>query len=520
MKKMNLLVMSLVSAAALSFSSCSSNDDLTSGGSGNQSQVKGFYMTLAVQTPTSNGTRTSIENPIPTEDATAVEAAVKNGTFYLVDANGAVVFSKTLTDQDWTGAIKDQAGSQKDGKTTLQIQVENVAAGATYKVYFKAGSTNMDTVEPFTITTGTKKTGVFTVDGIKQTFTAAAAFDKTCAGDNNFSMFNQNDATTNGNGYTVTFTDANKVETSPAKVMYNEAESPIKIERVTARVDVPTSTENLLDEYPANASQALKNAIDDAKKKVTKIELVRYALSNVTNKTYVMQNWDVVDKVWNLAIPTGATLSQTKDDFGTKYLLKDGGFKAMTGAKNDYIFENNKDEATAMYFEYKVTLDANQFKNAAGELMPADFADGTFYRYNNVIYTSFAQIYKAYADVAGLFDSKSATDLQTELADAKKAPTAETEKSVETKLSEFRAKYGIEVFNEGKTYYKQVITDNQLSKNVIQRNTIYRLQVNKIFNVGAQVPNGEIDKNGLFYLDVTVTVNPWVLNTQNVELGD
>lgn len=84
MKKMNLLVISLVSAAALSFSSCSSNDDLTGGGAGTQSQVKGFYMTLAVQTPTSNDT-TSIENPIPTEDATAVEAAVKNGIFYLVD---------------------------------------------------------------------------------------------------------------------------------------------------------------------------------------------------------------------------------------------------------------------------------------------------------------------------------------------------------------------------------------------------------------------------------------------------
>ena len=45
MKKMNLLVMSLVSAAALSFSSCSSNDDL-GGGAGTQSQVKGFYITL------------------------------------------------------------------------------------------------------------------------------------------------------------------------------------------------------------------------------------------------------------------------------------------------------------------------------------------------------------------------------------------------------------------------------------------------------------------------------------------
>ena len=516
---MNLLVMSLVSAAALSFSSCSNNDDL-GGGAGTQSQVKGFYMTLAVQTPTSNGTRTSIENPIPTEDATAAEAAVKNGTFYLVDANGSVVFSKTLTGQDWTGAIKGQTGSQKDGRTTLQIQVENVAAGATYKVYFKAGSTNMDTVEPFTITTGTKKTGVFTADGITQTFTSTAAFAKPCDTDNNFSMFNQNDATTNGNGYTVTFTDANKVETTPAKVMYNEVESPIKIERVTARVDVPTSTENLLGEYPTNASQALKNAIDDAKKKVTKIELVRYALSNVTNKAYVMQNWNVANNVWSLAIPTGATLSQTKDAFGEKYLLKDGGFKALKGAKNDYIFENNMSDATAMYFEYKVTLDANQFKNAAGELMPADFQDGTFYRYNNVIYTSFAQIMKAYEDVTGLFDGKSATDLQKELAEAKKEPTAETEKSVETKLSEFRAQYGIEVFNEGKTYYKQVIKDNQLDKNVIQRNTIYRLQVNKIFNVGAQVPNGEIDKNGLFYLDVTVTVNPWVLNTQDVELGD
>ena len=516
MKKMNLLVMSLVSAAAFSFSSCSSNDDL-GGGAGTQSQVKGFYMTLAVQTPTSNETRTSIENPIPTEDATAVEAAVKSGTFYLVDANGSVVFSKTLSNQDWTGAIKDQDGSKKDGKTTLQIQVENVAAGATYKVYFKAGSTAMDGVaEP--VAAGT--TGIFTATGIEKTFTSTAAFAKPCDTDNNFSMFNQNDATTNGNGYTVKFTDANKVETTPAKVMYNNTESAIKIERVTARVDVPTSAENLVGEYPANASQALKNAIDDAKKKVTKIELVRYALSNITNKAYVMQNWDVANSVWSLAIPTDAKLSQTKDAFGEKYLLKDGGFKPLSGATNDYIFENNKSDATAMYFEYKVTLDANQFKNATGELMPADFQDGTFYRYNNVIYTSFDQIMKAYAEVEGLFGGKTADQLKTELEKVKEVETAEGAKTVETKLAEFRAKYGIEVFNEGKTYYKQVIKDNQLDKNVIQRNTIYRLQVNKIFNVGAQVPNGEIDKNGLFYLDVTVTVNPWVLNTQNVELGD
>lgn len=507
MKKMNLLAMSLVSAAALSFSSCSSNDDLA-GGAGTQSQVKGFYMTLAVQTPTSNETRTSIENPIPTEDATAEEAAVKNGTFYLVDANGSVVFSKTLTEADWagaSGAIKNPTTAAKDGKTTLQIQVENVAAGATYKVYFKAGSTKMDNVEPLNIKTGTSLPGIFTTDGITQTFSA-----NTCAVDNDFSMFNQNDATTNGNGYTVTFTDANKVENNPAKVKYNntDTESAIKIERVTARVDVPTSTEALLGEYPANASQALKNAIDDAVKKVDKIELVSYALSNVTNKTYVMQNWNVANTVWSLAIPNDATLSKTKNDFGeTKYLFKDGGFKALATATNDYIFENNKtgEEATAMYFQYHVTLKPSEFEGTA------DFDDGTFYRYNNVIYTSFAQIYKAYADVAGLFGGKNADEMKT---------AAKTASATEADLAAFREQYQIEVFKGGMTYYKQVITDKQLGKDVIQRNTIYRLNVNKIFNVGAQVPNGEIDKNGLFYLDVTVTVNPWVLNTQNVELGD
>lgn len=498
---MNLLVMSLVSAAALSFSSCSSNDDLTGGGSGNQSQVKGFYMTLAVQTPTSNGTRTSIENPIPTEDATAVEAAVKTGTFYLVDSKGTVVFSKTLTAQDWSGAVKDQADSKKDGKTTLQIQVENVAAGATYKVYFKAGSTAMDGVtEP--VAAGT--TGIFTATGIEKTFTSTAAFAKPCDTDNNFSMFNQNDATTNGNGYTVTFTDANKVETTPAKVKYNEVESPIKIERVTARVDVPTSATKLTtEELPSTASQALKNAVADAKKKVDNIELVSYALSNVTNKTYVMQTW--IDK--NLTIPEGVTLSQPKTAFGTKYLLDATCFKPLATATNDYIFENNKagEEATAMYFQYQVTLKTSEFEGKA------DFDDGTFYRYNNVIYTSFEQIYKAYADVAGLFGGKTAAQMKT---------AAITASATEADLAAFREKYQIEVFKGGMTYYKQVITDNQLSKNVIQRNTIYRLNVNKIFNVGAQVPNGEIDKNGLFYLDVTVTVNPWVLNTQNVSLGD
>ena len=490
MKKMNLLVMSLVSAAAFSFSSCSSNDDL-GGGAGTQSQVKGFYMTLAVQTPTSNETRTAQSNET---SATAAESDVTSGTLYLVNAKGQVAFSKYISAAEWEASKIPTQG--QNGKTQIQIQVEQVAAGATYKVYFLANTTDLKPWENI--------------------ITATSKFANPFVNANNFAMFNQNDATVDGNGYTVVFKDENKEIKTPAQVKYNSETSAIKIERIAARIDEPNPASNKITAYAGtNATEAEKRAMADALNKVQGLELTRYAISNLANQSYIMQKWE---DATTLTIPsgTGFTYYNPAAEFGSENKFENADrFTTATAAfaHKDYVFENNSSTSpSTMYFEYKVTL-----KDMTG----ADFPeDGTFYRYNNVIYTSFDQIMKAYADVAGLFEGQTADQLKTKLTEAKTEPTVETEKSVETKLSEFREKYGIEVFNEGKTYYKQVIKDNQLDKNVIQRNTIYRLQVNKIFNVGAQVPNGEIDKNGLFYLDVTVTVNPWVLNTQDVELGD
>ena len=66
-----------------------------------------------------------------------------------------------------------------------------------------------------------------------------------------------------------------------------------------------------------------------------------------------------------------------------------------------------------MYFEYKVTLNPKKFVKIVNgektaEVMPADYKDtdpyaGTFYRYNNIIFTSFAQIFNHYADVTDIF---------------------------------------------------------------------------------------------------------------------
>lgn len=497
---MNLLVMSLVSAAALSFTSCSDSEDLANDKAG-QEKVDGFYMTLTVQSPNASGTRTSVLDP--TENATAGEAAIKTGTLYLVDKDNKIVFTGNLKDLTWSGAVKGENGSttpKQDGNQTFEIKVPAVEADKTYRVYFLAGNNKPAPEMDFT-------------DTNKNVFTATSKFAAPFATNDNFAMFNQNDAQVNGNGYSVTFKQANNNLQNPAKVYYDGAVSPIKVERVVARIDAPIpGTSKVLAEAPADASAALQVAMKDAKKKVAEIKLLNYAVSNLAKKSYVMQTWGADNK---LIIPEGFSYYQPTEDFGGNYDYKDGGFTTTEATKVNYVFENNSSEKpTTMYFEYQIKLDNSKFTG------PADFKDGTFYRYNNVIYTSFAQIFEDYKDVTNLFaEGKNAGTMKAELEDAKKVETGQEVKDVETKLSEFRQKYHIEVFNEGKTYYKYVIKDNHIGyANAIQRNSIYRLNINNIFNVGAQVPNGTPTENDYYYLNVTVTVNPWVLNEDNVNL--
>lgn len=507
---MNLLTMSLVSAAALSFSSCSNNDDL-GGGAGTQSQVDGFYMTLAIQTPTNNGTRT-VEGTDGTKTASTEEQTVTKGTFFLVDQNGYVAFSRNVDssskneDEKWNGATESQTGTK-----LINIKVDKVAAGTTYKVYFLAGDNQVPAnTNPTTYV-----------------FEATSKFANPFATANNFAMFNQNDANVDGNGYTVVFTKDNKDKANPATVKYTKGsvvkeKAPIAIERITARIDAPTSgVTNITATYSGEKelTEPVKEAMKDARNKVKGITLSRYAIVNLTNKANVMQTWSNSA----LSIPSGITMWQPTTSFGGEKLFADGGFTTVAATAHNYVFENTSTDPTKMYFEYKVTLDETKFKNKAGEVMPADFKDGTFYRYNNIIFTSFAQIFNQYADVTDIFGTgKDAVAMKNELkAILDKSAGAERE----TALENFRKTYDIEVFDKGLTYYRQNIVDKNLVTTglpLIQRNTIYQLTVNNVFNIGAQVPNGEdeIDKKSLFYLNVTVSVNPWVLNTQGVQLGD
>ena len=128
---MNLLVMSLVSAAALSFSSCSSNDDLTGGGT--QSQADGVYMTLSIA-GSNQGTRTAGTN---TNAGIEGESTITEGTLYLYsNKSGKCVFRKVIT-----SAMFETSNKTKPIK--ISVNTVDTEDKDTYTVYFMANKTGI-----------------------------------------------------------------------------------------------------------------------------------------------------------------------------------------------------------------------------------------------------------------------------------------------------------------------------------------------------------------------------------------
>lgn len=354
MKKMNLLVMSLVSAAALSFSSCSSNDDLTGGGT--QSQADGVYMTLKISGATSHGTRTGVTaDKTTTENGNTDESTIKEGMLYIYDGS-TCVFRKVITaDMFKTAPTQTTAGETKPIKVAVTGAITTNKA---YNVYFLANNTSID--DPIAATS------IFTSTTGGKDFATAQKFV----------MFNQNDGTKEAAHSTVTFTDAAKSEATPA------AAGEIKLDRVVARIDNPSFAETVTTVTPATDTKTSINVADV----VAGITYEGYAVSNLNNNSYVKQNWD--QKFETLTVKWGEPKYYLpKSTYGTLYNAE--GLGNFDTDKWKYAFENtttNVDEATAVYFKVKVTL-TETANNAS------DFKDGTFYRYDGRLYTSIKAIY-------------------------------------------------------------------------------------------------------------------------------
>lgn len=493
---MNLLVMSLVSAAALSFSSCSNNEDLTGGGT--QSQADGVYMTLKISGATSHGTRTSVtDGKTTTDNGSVAESTITEGMMYIYDGP-TCVFRKVITkDMFETAPTQTTSGVTKPIKVAV---TGAITTGKKYDVYFLANRTNVD--NPIAATS------IFT------STTGGADF----ATDNKFVMFNQNDGTKAAAHSKVEFTDAAKSEKSPA------AADEIKLDRVVARIDRPSFAETVTTVTPATDTKTSINVADV----VAGISYEGFAVSNLNNNSYVMQNWDTNFKT--LSVKWGEPkYSLPKSTYGTLYNAE-GLANFDTKEKPvswKYAFENTTtdvNDATAVYFKVKVALTETA-------MAASDFKDGTFYRYDGRLYTSIKAIFDnaATGEISNPFtetNSITPADVVAKISDADGKLTTD-----EAKLAKFRQDYKIEVYRQGTMYYRWAISDNAYKPFIasetthtysVLRNSIYRLNVTKVSEIGKDVPNGpEPDdpvKNPNFYMNVTVSINPWVLNAQPIEL--
>lgn len=467
---MNQFMMGMLAIAAASFASCS-NDDAT-GSTTSRNDMGNFYMKLQV-TGSNNGTRTTGPS---TENGTAEESTIKTGTIWLVDESGKVKFSKHITAADWDG-------TNNTATNPIKVAVTQVDENTPYKVYFlanKEGALNSSpTEQELTSTTG------------------GADY----ATDNSFVMFNQNDKSTKADQYVVTFTADNRDASNPATPA-----SAIKLDRVTARLDNPKSTSTITKD-PTKTDQT------DNIEAITKVAYQGYAPFNLSNKENMEQKWDTN---WEIM-----TLPET---FGSLYLVKaEYGTDTNTGTRNDefttnkrYIFENvqdeaNANEATGVYLKYQATTSESANK---------DFTDGTFYRYDKHVFTSIQDIIN-FTGAANPFGSLTADQVVALIKDDADAtdPTKVNLTTDETKIENFRKAYHIEVFEQGMVYYSYLIEDPQHTgkKYSVLRNSIYRLNVANIFDLGSDTPNPG-PKYPNYYLNVKVTVNPWILKSININL--
>ena len=475
---MNLLAMSLVSAAALSFSSCSSNDDLTGGGT--QSQADGVYMTLSIA-GSNQGTRTTGTETNPGIDG---ESTITEGTLYLYsNKTGECVFRKVIT-----SSMFEEATPNKTKPIKISVNTVDTKDKDTYTVYFMAN-----------------KTGIDNPLATDATFALSENGGAENGQNGHIVMFNQNDNGRHKDHSTVEFTAENNVSTNPASA------GTVYLDRVVARIDEPT--------VAATNITAAEAKTENVTATIAGIAYEQYAISNVNKNSYIVQKWD--DSYTTLSVKWGTT--ETTKYFQPTSFFGDAKAPAnldkFGNVKYNYVFENtttDASEATALYFQIKANLTPEAAANA-------DFADGTFYRYDKKLYTRIADIFSDAEKglVSNPFTESGTTTAEAVVASIK---TAEGKLIPEGEaLNNFRNNNKIEVFRAGSMYYYYPIQDNTYKTATtfsVLRNSIYQLNVTKISEVGKDIPNGPTpdDNNPNYFMTVQVQVNPWILNIKDIEL--
>ena len=256
---------------------------------------------------------------------------------------------------------------------------------------------------------------------------------------------------------------------------------------------------------------------------VDKVDVEGFVILNVNKQFNFVQKWDA-DDVLETPTYNGLVASQFFHNVGEYTTLqkdndgkiigitdKTAGVKGLYGNGPVYTTENSPkimkfgdNELTAGRGETTGVIYKVQAKRGSDNL-------GTFFRYRGV----------AYSDLTGI----------QEMPEFKDKITLNP-----SNFPELRA-LGISVYEDGIMYYTYFVRDPNVThqyqnKNYygVFRNSVYKLTINSISGLGDDVPGGGFvdpeDPNGPgnppidsdeAYIEVSIAVNPWVLNTIKID---
>lgn len=521
MKVNKILVLGMLVTSI--FASCSNEDTAENGSKG---LVNGdAYITLSVSGSGIQGSRTTGVNH---QNATSDESKINNLALYLVDhISKTVVFSKDVAAEQ---LISNTAPNPT--YTTTPIPVTGVGTGVIldtpYDVYIVANK-NLNEVAMGTTWDAAKV--------LKATNSDASDFYKSATG-GNFAMFNEANTPGVDASGKVTITSTNDSKSNPARVNASGTTIlPIKLDRLTAKIQAQDGSAS-----PSGSNLNFEGIKEKQASFISGISMTGYVILNGVQTTYLQQAWSGTVAPYVLNTPSSNTFYGLFTDYATVTPGTTAGTytKIMDNTSDDqftktkdpvYCLENNtevensKDKVTnttGLILKYQVTVD-----NGSDELA----GKNCFYGYNGQYFAKLSDIQATYPNV---FGTSAATDLQTakDLLTDKNGTGNGT--ATEQSISDFRAKYNIEVFRNGIMYYTYFIkdqnytdptvaTDNQIY--AVLRNTFYDLHVASLLRIGNDIPGGwnpggpdtPVDHKD-YYMQVQVSVNPWVLSSTDIKL--
>ena len=512
----------LAGVVALGMTACSSDEDATSP----KGSATNTYMTVSV---TSNALQRTLDNTATesnTEIGSTAENKISSLKIILVGANDKL--------------IKKTKGTDFQMASETATKPFEIATG-TYKIYVVANPTAAITAKLNAATTEADVLDAV-MDSKFEGYANDNAFVMTSA------VNGSGDAT---NLPTITVTAANTID-NPAT-----ATNDIKVDRMAVKIrthyaattdgstiktatTAPAFTKLTAADFPA-----LKNITADGETQTTiaKIQLKGYDIVNKYTKANLYQHWSAANNTFvnQLVAPNyvdGVTTSdyeQTKGYYRTleanagttasgfnviKDLVTEG---PAVGVKpwgtNIYTLESNPKDAPAYGTDKTKYEDEATGVLFQAQALGTDNQPMTFYTFNGSYYANLASIQAEYPNV---FDPLK-TETTTGLAAAQALVDAKTP-------SDLRAKCDVQVYLDGNMYYSYYIKDHNYfwedTKNyyAVMRNSIYDLTVTGLEAIGTDIPFGwqpgdhtPIDKDKT-YIQVSLSVNPWVLNTYSFPL--